>query len=78
MIGKLKPAIALRIGLALLGSFFLPFASLIAFFDMFALLLFYGVDEVTFRDFGLLMAALGLFLLTSDKSKPTDRTKYLD
>ena len=52
------------LGLAILAGFLLPLASLLTFFDMFALLLFYGIDEVTFRDFGLLMSALALYLLT--------------
>ena len=55
------------LGLALIVGILLPAASLIAFLDMFALLIFYGIDEVTFRDLGLLAAALALFLLTSPK-----------
>lgn len=54
----------LILGLALLFGFFLPLVSFLIFLDLLAILLFYGVDDVTFRDFGLLMASLALFLLS--------------
>jgi len=56
----------LILGVLIITGFFLPFASLLLFLDMGSILLFYGVDDVTFRDFGLLMSALALFLLTKD------------
>jgi uncharacterized membrane protein YphA (DoxX/SURF4 family) len=57
------------LGLALLVGLWLPLVALLAFLDIFAILLFYGIDEVTFRDFGLLMAALALYLLISNNSE---------
>ena len=57
----------LILGVLMLTGFFLPIASLILFLDMGTILLFYGVDDVTFRDFGLLMSALALFLLSVKK-----------
>ncbi len=51
------------LGGLILGGLFLQVASLLAFLDLFSILVFYGVDDVTFRDFGLMMAALTLFLL---------------
>ena len=59
----------LILGIFLLIGFFLPITSLLTFFDIFAILIFYGVDDVTFRDFGLMMASLALFLLSREKSK---------
>lgn len=59
------------LGLALITGIFLPAASLIAFLDMFALLIFYGIDEVTFRDIGVLAAAIALYLITFEKSSKT-------
>ena len=51
------------LGGLILSGFFLPAASLLVFLDLFSILVFYGVDDATFRDFGLMMAVLALFLL---------------
>ena len=52
------------LGALILSGFFIPIASLLAFLDLFSILVFYGVDDTTFRDFGLMMAVLALFLLS--------------
>lgn len=52
------------LGVLILIGFFLPLVSLIAFFDLTAILIFYGIDLISFRDFGLLTAALALAVLT--------------
>lgn len=51
----------------LVGGVFLPFASFVAFADLLSIILFFGIDEVTFRDFGLLAAALALYLLSKKR-----------
>ena len=48
--------------LAPAGSF--PFV----FLDFVSIIVFYGEDDITFRDFGLTMAALALFTLVYDRS----------
>lgn len=53
----------LILGLLLVFGVFLRLSSLVAFFDLLFIVVFIGVDLVTFRDFGLLMAALALFVL---------------
>lgn len=62
---QVHAAFEIILGLTLLTGIVLPAAALIAFFNIFAILFFYGVDDVTFRDFGLLMTALALFLLST-------------
>ncbi|HXF44321.1 MAG TPA: DoxX family membrane protein [Candidatus Paceibacterota bacterium] len=57
----------LLIGLALAAGFYLPAASLVAFLDIGLILVLYGVDDVTFRDFGLLMSSLALFILSKNR-----------
>ena len=57
----------LILGALIITGFFLPIASLLLFLDMGSILLFYGVDDVTFRDFGLLMSAFALFLLSLEE-----------
>ncbi len=57
----------LLLGIAILVGLWLPASSLIAFADILAILVFYGVDDLTFRDFGLMLSALALFLLTTKK-----------
>ena len=55
----------LVIGLGLLNNFkrmLLPLFAVLAFFNFFAILIFYGIDAITFRDFGLSGAALALFV----------------
>ena len=51
----------LTLGLALIMGWFLPMTSLVAFFDFASILIFYGIDIITFRDFGLTLAAFALF-----------------
>lgn len=46
----------------------LPATSLLAALDLAAILLLYGVDDATFRDFGLVMMALALFLLSQKQA----------
>ncbi|MEK7086928.1 MAG: DoxX family membrane protein [Patescibacteria group bacterium] len=58
----------LILGAGMLAGIFLPIFSLAAFFDILAILIFYGVDEITFRDFGLAMTALALFLMSLKKN----------
>lgn len=53
----------LILGLFLIFGFFLKISSLLSFFDFFSIIVLAGIDLVTFRDFGLLMAALALFIL---------------
>lgn len=55
--------------LFLVGKWWLPALSFIAAIDLGAILVLYGVDDTTFRDFGLVMAALALFLLSQKKLK---------
>ncbi len=57
----------LILGILLLAGLFLPFVSILTFLDMLSIIVFYGVDDISFRDFGLMMAALALFLLTRKK-----------
>lgn len=62
-------AFELVLGLMLIVGWWLPLAALLMFFNMFAILLLFGVNDVTFRDFGLLMAALALLLLSTEKKE---------
>ncbi len=59
----------------LLWGTFLPAVSLLAFLDFVSILIFYGVDDLTFRDFGLAMAALALFALVYDCTPKKDESK---
>ncbi|KKT92374.1 MAG: hypothetical protein UW92_C0002G0018 [Candidatus Jorgensenbacteria bacterium GW2011_GWA2_45_13] len=52
----------------LIGKWWLSPAAVVAAIDLAAIILFYGVDDVTFRDFGLVMAALAVFLLAQKNS----------
>ncbi|MCP6719796.1 MAG: DoxX family protein [Patescibacteria group bacterium] len=63
----------LVLGLILIIGLWLPLAALLMFLNMFAILLFFGVDDITFRDFGLLMAALALFLLAVERKSGSSR-----
>ncbi|MGC9603608.1 MAG: DoxX family membrane protein [Minisyncoccia bacterium] len=54
----------LLVSVLLLLGIFLPAVSFLAFLDFVAILLLYGVDDLTFRDFGLALAALALFALS--------------
>jgi len=46
----------------LIAGFWRPFLSFVAFAGIASILIFYGVDDITFRDVGLALAALVLFL----------------
>ena len=59
----------LILGFLVIPGFFLSIASLLLFLDMGSILLFYGVDDVTFRDFGLMMSALALFLIAINRDE---------
>lgn len=61
---SLHAGLEIVLGLLLIFKRLVPFASFLIFLDFLAILVFYGIDTVTFRDFGLLTAALALFLLT--------------
>lgn len=54
----------LILGLMLVFGILTKLSSLVAFFDMLFIVVFVGIDLVTFRDFGLLMSALALFILS--------------
>ena len=55
------------LGVALISSFWLPVASLLVALDFLSILVFYGIDSVSFRDFGLMMAAFALFLRSLER-----------
>jgi len=62
------------VGTVLLGALLIAnvkthWLALIAALDLFAILAFAGIDETTFRDFGLLMAALALFFESGGMEK---------
>lgn len=46
----------------ILAGFWRPFFAFLAFAGLVGILIFYGVDDITFRDVGLALAALVLFL----------------
>jgi len=52
------------IAIVLFSGVKLRVAASIAFIDILGILVFFGVDDVTFRDFGLLTAAAALFFLS--------------
>ena len=62
----------LVLGLMLIIGLWLPLAALVIFFNLLAILLFFGIDDITFRDFGLLMMALALFLVSTETNKQTN------
>ena len=62
-------AFELVLGVLLLCGWLLPGASLLVFLYFVSILIFYGVDDLTFRDFGLAMAALTLFVLVTNKKE---------
>ncbi len=63
---KIYTLVSLMTGICLLIDFKTKIFSIIAFLQLAAIIVFYGVDNVTFRDFGLATAAIALFLLSSD------------
>jgi len=52
------------LGLGLISGIYLPIFSGLIALDLLALLIFYGIDDITFRDIGLFGAAVVLFLLS--------------
>lgn len=50
------------LGVGLLSGRLLWLFSAVSFFNLAGILFFYGVDDITFRDLGLSMAALALFV----------------
>ncbi len=54
----------LILGFAIFFGRFLATASMLAFWNLMFILIFYGVSDVTFRDFGLALASLALFFIT--------------
>jgi uncharacterized membrane protein YphA (DoxX/SURF4 family) len=57
------------LGILLLSGFFISLVSFIAFVNLLFIMAFWGINDTTFRDFGLSMAALTLFII-SLKSYP--------
>ncbi len=51
----------LLLGAGLLLGQFLPLVSIMAFLNLTSILIFSGIDDITFRDVGLAFAALALF-----------------
>lgn len=51
----------LLFALSFLTGFLIPWASLLAAFEMALILIFYGIDGVSFRDFAIFGGALSLF-----------------
>lgn len=54
----------LILGFAIFFERFLTTASLLAFWVLIFILIFYGVNDITFRDFGLALASLALFFIS--------------
>jgi uncharacterized membrane protein YphA (DoxX/SURF4 family) len=57
----------LVLGALLIAGIFVPAASLLVFLDFASILVFYGVNDITFRDFGLTLAALALFTISTKR-----------
>ncbi|MDP3975163.1 MAG: hypothetical protein Q8P88_02685 [Candidatus Jorgensenbacteria bacterium] len=55
----------IMLGAALIVEFIPQTAAMLAVADLAAILIFYGIDLVTFRDLGLFFAALALVTLTT-------------
>lgn len=66
---RLQGGAELIIGIVFLGWFFgrrvVQIASLVAALEMLVILVFVGIDPITFRDIGLLGSALALFIIFS-------------
>jgi uncharacterized membrane protein YphA (DoxX/SURF4 family) len=54
----------IALGILLLSGFFISLVSFIAFVNLLFIIAFFGINDTTFRDFGLSMAALTLFILS--------------
>ncbi|HEY4523882.1 MAG TPA: DoxX family membrane protein [Candidatus Paceibacterota bacterium] len=55
------------LGAGLIIGAWIPILSILAFLSMFSILTLFGIDEVTFRDFGLACMALALFVRVTYK-----------
>lgn len=62
------------LALILLSGLWKRLASILAFLSLAGILIFYGVDDVSFRDFGLLAAAYALMLDIKNKSRTIHST----
>lgn len=54
----------LILGFAIFFGRFLTTSSMLAFWVLIFILIFYGVNDITFRDFGLALASLALFFIS--------------
>lgn len=63
----LHSIVQIILAIGIIGGIQLKILSLVAFFDVISILVFYGIDEITFRDFGLAMMALALFLENKER-----------
>ncbi len=54
----------LALGILLLLGIFLPIISFLTFLNLLVIMIFAGIGDITFRDFGLSMAALALFIIS--------------
>lgn len=57
----------LALGVGLISRLWLPILSLLAFLSFFSIITLVGIDEVTFRDFGLACMSLALFVRITHK-----------
>lgn len=64
---KLHGIIEIVLGLGLLSGFYPAVFSGLTFLDFVSILIFYGIDDVVFRDIGLAAAALALLLMVKKK-----------
>lgn len=64
---KIHGAFEILLAVALLIGFWKRITSILAFLSMAGILVFYGVDDVSFRDFGLLGAAYALMIMQKQK-----------
>lgn len=56
------------LGIGILAGVWLPLLAAIALLDFLSILIFFGIDDITFRDIGLVFMALALFLRTLPRS----------
>ena len=67
----------IALGALLVVGFWVPLVSFVVFFDMASIVVFYGIDQVTFRDVGLTLAALALFFLSLQDTAPASLREAL-
>jgi len=72
---QIQGVVEVLFALSFLTGLFLRPVTLLAAFEMVSILLFYGVDGVSFRDLGLLGAAAALFFLTFETRRDANITK---